>query len=59
MITPTGKSFTFARNADKESGEFAGVCHSPDGGTMFVNIYDPGHTLAITGPWTSFDESAV
>src|SRR3546814_12379121 len=32
MITPTGKSFTLARNAHKESAEFAGVCHSPDGG---------------------------
>lgn len=59
MITPTGKSFTLARNAHKESAEFAGVCHSPDGGTMFVNIYDPGHTLAVTGPWARFDESAV
>src|SRR3546814_3631093 len=42
MITPTGTSFTLARNARKESAEFAGVCHSSAGGTMFVNIYDPG-----------------
>ena len=27
------------------------VCFSPDGGTLFVNIYTPGITLAITGPW--------
>lgn len=56
MITPGGKSFTLACNADKASGEFAGVCHSPDGATMFVNIYEPGYTLAITGPWDRFDE---
>ena len=31
--------------------ELAGVCFSPDGTTLFVNIYDPGITLAITGPW--------
>jgi secreted PhoX family phosphatase len=32
-------------------GEFAGVAFSPDGRTMFVNVYDPGTTFAITGPW--------
>ena len=32
--------------------ELAGVCFSPDGSTLFVNIqHDPGLTLAITGPW--------
>lgn len=59
MITPSGKSFTLARNADKASGEFAGACYSPDGDTLFVNIYDPGYTIAINGPWTRFDESAL
>ncbi|PRX00662.1 UNVERIFIED_ORG: hypothetical protein CLV66_1551 [Actinomadura viridilutea] len=24
---------------------------SPDGRTMFVNVYEPGTTFAITGPW--------
>ena len=32
--------------------ELAGVCFSPDGTTLFVNIYSPGITLAITGRWT-------
>ena len=31
--------------------EPAGVCFSPDGSTMFVNLYSPAMTLAITGPW--------
>jgi hypothetical protein len=48
-ITPAGKVYTFAcLNADTE---LAGACFSPDGGTMFVNAYRPGKTLAITGPW--------
>lgn len=31
--------------------EWAGACFSLDGQWMFVNIYNPGVTLAITGPW--------
>lgn len=31
--------------------EWAGACFSADGKWMFVNIYNPGVTLAITGPW--------
>ncbi len=31
--------------------EWAGVCFSFDRQWMFVNIYNPGVTLAITGPW--------
>jgi uncharacterized repeat protein (TIGR03803 family) len=31
--------------------EWAGACFSADGRWMFVNIYNPGVTLAITGPW--------
>ena len=33
--------------------ELAGVCFSPDGKIMFVNIQYPGMTLAITGDWPS------
>jgi secreted PhoX family phosphatase len=29
----------------------AGVAVSADGSTMFFNIYTPGITYAITGPW--------
>jgi secreted PhoX family phosphatase len=31
--------------------EWAGVCFSADGQWMFANIYLPGVTCAITGPW--------
>jgi secreted PhoX family phosphatase len=31
--------------------EWAGVCFSGDGKWLFANIYKPGITLAITGPW--------
>jgi secreted PhoX family phosphatase len=47
-VTPKGKTYRFARTT---LGELAGACFSPDGGTMFVNIYTPGMTLAIVGPW--------
>lgn len=50
-INAAGECYHFARNALNEK-EFAGICFSPDGQTMFVNImYDPGLTLAIWGPW--------
>ncbi|MDX2217284.1 MAG: DUF839 domain-containing protein [Oculatellaceae cyanobacterium bins.114] len=50
-ITPTGSLYPFAKNA-LNTAEFAGVCFSPDGQTMFVNIQTPGMTLAIWGPWS-------
>jgi len=31
--------------------EWAGATFSEDGKWLFLNIYDPGITLAITGPW--------
>ena len=59
-VTPQGKVYTMGRNAQVGNGdvgvnsELAGVCFSPDGTTLFVNIYFPGMTLAITGPWSRF-----
>ena len=47
-ITPQGEMYQLARNAFNNS-EFAGVCFAPDGKTMFVNIYNPGMTLAVWG----------
>jgi secreted PhoX family phosphatase len=49
-ITPGGQVYAFASNRLNDS-EFAGPCFSPDGQTFFVNIQDPGVTLAI---WGSF-----
>lgn len=50
-VTPTGDVYPFARvRVDTEP---AGICFSPDGRTMFVNLYAPAKTLAITGPWAA------
>ncbi|MDA0832864.1 MAG: DUF839 domain-containing protein [Planctomycetota bacterium] len=48
-VTPSGKLYTFADS--HMLTEFAGVCFSPDGSTLFVNMQGKGFTLAITGPW--------
>ncbi len=53
-ITPDGKVYTIGRNVYEGNAELAGACFAPDGKTMFVNIYWPGITLAITGPWEKF-----
>lgn len=45
-----GTQYTVADNPHSNS-ELAGVCFSPDGRTLFVNIQYPGLTVAITGPW--------
>lgn len=31
--------------------EFAGACFDPGGRTLFMNLYSPGITVAIQGPW--------
>lgn len=49
-ITPEGRIYNIARNVGSSS-ELAGVCFSPSGNTLFVNIQDNGLTMAITGPW--------
>ncbi|KAF1711316.1 phosphatase [Pseudoxanthomonas kalamensis DSM 18571] len=51
-VTPDGDIYTFARL--RLQTELAGACFSPDGSTLFVNLYSPGKTLAITGPWAEF-----
>lgn len=49
-ITPEGEMYHLAKNIGYPS-EFAGVCFSPSGDTLFVNIQGPGLTVAIQGPW--------
>ncbi len=49
-VTMGGKLYRIARNAASNS-EFAGAVFSPDGSTLFVNLQNPGWTLAIVGPW--------
>jgi secreted PhoX family phosphatase len=65
-IDPEGHLFAFCQlNSDIQqnygghnlpttavTSEWAGVCFSADGQWMFANIYNPGVTVAITGPWS-------
>jgi secreted PhoX family phosphatase len=48
-VTPNGEVYNFAKLHAQT--ELAGACFSPDGRTLFVNVYSPTKTLAITGPW--------
>lgn len=48
-ITRDGVAYPLARL--RIQTELAGACFSPDGRTLFVNVYSPTATLAITGPW--------
>jgi uncharacterized protein len=48
-ISPSGHAYPLARLHWQT--ELAGVCFSPDGRVLFVNVYNPAMTLAITGPW--------
>ena len=63
-LSGQGEVFPFAQNnvildgshqkgleGDFRGMEWCGVCFSPDGHWMFVNIQTPGITFAITGPW--------
>ena len=45
-----GSTYIIAENF-LNNAEFAGVNFAPDGKTLFVNIYSPTMTIAITGPW--------
>lgn len=49
-IRPDGSLYRLAANPYNGS-ELAGVCLSPDGRTVFLNIQRSGLTLAITGPF--------
>ncbi|MBI1199093.1 MAG: DUF839 domain-containing protein [Phenylobacterium sp.] len=59
-VTPEGKVYTMGRQAQPgrsdvgANTELAGACFSPDGSTLFVNVYEPGMTVAIVGPWGRF-----
>ena len=49
-INKYGKIYVIGQVEDSPS-EIAGVCFSPDGSTMFLNIQDEGRTIAILGDW--------
>ena len=48
-ITPDGVAYPIALS--RVDTEWAGACFSPDGKTLFVNLYRPAKTVAIIGPW--------
>jgi uncharacterized protein len=48
-LTRDGKPYPLAKV--RIQTEPAGACFSPDGKVLFVNLYAPTKTLAITGPW--------
>ncbi len=50
-LSRSGEEYQIADNPYSNS-ELAGVCFSPDGRTLFVNVQDRGLTLAIRGPWS-------
>ncbi len=50
---PGGPTYAIARNELNDS-EFCGPVFSADGKVLFVNMQDPGLTLAITGPWQRY-----
>jgi hypothetical protein len=50
-IAPDGSAYNLARLIAQT--ELAGGCFSPDGKWLFVNVYSPAVTLAITGPWAA------
>jgi hypothetical protein len=64
-LTPAGQLFAFCQLLPDLGGtyaghalastarvsEWAGACFSPDGKWLFANIFKPGLTCAITGPW--------
>ena len=58
FIDSGGHVRDFARNA-KSASEFAGVCFSPDGSAMFVNMQVDGLTLVVTGPFGDMGRGAA
>lgn len=56
-LHPDQTLHTFARNnvqldgKDYRKAEWSGLCSSADGQWLFANIYTPGFSVAITGPW--------
>lgn len=49
QLIAAGKQASAA--GDHRTAELAGACFDPAGQTLFVNIYTPGITVAITGPF--------
>lgn len=56
-LSRRGRLVTIAENhtmidgVDYGAAEWAGACVSPDGRWLIANVYRPGFSVAITGPW--------
>jgi secreted PhoX family phosphatase len=48
QIAGVGKSVPAG---EYRGSEFAGACFDPTGRVLFLNVYSPGFTVAISGPW--------
>jgi secreted PhoX family phosphatase len=59
-VTAGGEIFTFARNVGSTS-EFAGLCFSPAGDALFLNLQSDHCTLVVMGPFapTMQDEGSA
>jgi secreted PhoX family phosphatase len=51
-LTPSGAVYDFARTT---LSEIAGLCFSPDGRALFLNIWGADLTLVVTGPFPTRD----
>ena len=47
LMRPSGLTLS----TNMKQNEWAGAVFSPDGKWLFANVYKPGFTVAITGPW--------
>ncbi len=59
VLHPDGSVRYFAENVLNDGdSEITGVCFSPDGRWLFLNLQWEGLTLAVTGPFREFLQSA-
>ena len=50
-FTPKGKLYVLGKVSSKRSTEISGVCFSPDGTKMGLNLQHEGKTIIISGDW--------
>ena len=54
--TQNGTLYPLGRVAGNSSSEIAGICFSPDGQNMYLNIQDEEKTIVVSGDWTKIRE---
>lgn len=61
-LSPEGKVAPIARNnmeGGQSTSEWSGCSMSPDGRWLFANIYSPGLSVAITGPFEQWADAVI